>query len=232
MSAIVFENDTPKTVTESVYRRLRTDILWGRLPPEMPLKSDALRSHYQVGISPLREALSRLASEKLVVASGQKGFRVAPLGEDSISDISHTRLVIESAALRKSIKVGDVGWESRIVASHHALSRVPIPKSPGEEVEMWTRHHRVFHMALISACGSLWQMHFAGLLFDQAERFRIIRAKELSFYEDERDPAEEHQEILESVLDRDSPAALRALERHYKATMKIALAALGKFHNA
>lgn len=226
MSSVELESDAPKTVTESVYRRLRTDILWGRLAPGTPLKSDHLRKKYEVGISPLREALSRLASERLVTASGQRGFKVAPIDRDSICDISQTRLVIERAALTKSIEEGDVAWETRVVAAHHALSRVPIPRSPGEDAETWTRHHRTYHMALISACGSQWQMHIAGLLFDQAERFRIIRAKEISFHSDERDPAKEHQEILAAVLDRDVSKALVALEQHYKSTMKIAVNAL------
>ncbi|MEM7068873.1 MAG: FCD domain-containing protein [Pseudomonadota bacterium] len=220
------ESDAPKTVTEAVYRRVRTDILWGRLPPGTPLKSNDLRGRYEVGISPLREALSRLASERLVISSGQRGFRVAPIDEESICDISQTRLVIEHAALKKSIEEGDVDWETRVVATHHALSRVPIPRKPGQEAETWTRHHRAYHMALISACGSQWQMHIAGLLFDQAERFRIIRAKEISFKKDERDPAKEHHQILEAVLDRDVSSAVKALEQHYRSTMNVAIEAL------
>ena len=221
------ESDAPKTLTESVYRRIRTDILWGRLAPGTPLKSDALRQKYEVGISPLREALSRLASERLVISSCQRGFRVAPIDRESICDISQTRLVIEKAAITKSIEDGDVEWETKVVAAHHALSRVPIPNSPGEEAETWTRHHRAYHMALISACGSQWQMHIAGLLFDQAERFRIIREKELSYHEDKRTTVKEHQQKLDAVLDRNVTAAVTALEAHYNATMNVALAALG-----
>lgn len=232
MTVIDVDSDAPKTVTESVYRRIRTDILWGRLAPGTPLKSDALRQKYEVGISPLREALSRLASERLVISSGQRGFRVAPIDRESICDISHTRLVIEKAAITKSIEEGDVEWETKVVAAHYALSRVPIPNSPGEDAEIWTRHHRAYHMALISACGSQWQMHIAGLLFDQAERFRIIRAKVISSFEDERDPTKEHQQILSAVLDRNVAAAVSALESHYKVTMNVALAALGSKEDA
>ena len=84
----------PRTVTEATYQRLRQDIIWGRLPPDTPLRSDELRAAYAVGISPLREALSRLVAERLVTAIGQRGFRVAPLTPDDVMDVTETRLVI------------------------------------------------------------------------------------------------------------------------------------------
>jgi GntR family transcriptional regulator, carbon starvation induced regulator len=72
-------DDLPRTVAESIYQRLRQDILWGRFAPGSPLRSDELRSRYDVGISPLREALTRLTSERLVTSIGQRGFRIPPL---------------------------------------------------------------------------------------------------------------------------------------------------------
>jgi len=219
-------SDAPKTVAEAVYRRLRADILWGRLPPGAPLRSDELRKNYEVGVSPLREALSRLSSERLVTSSGQRGFKVAPITSDLIQDIFETRLVIERSALTRSIVEGKVDWETRVVASHHALSRIPLPASPGPDAENWTTKHRSFHMALISACGSQWQTYLSGLLFDQAERFRIVRVKDILAQQDDRDPAKEHQTIMQAALDRDIDAALQALEDHYNGTKKVALAAL------
>ncbi|MEC7760597.1 MAG: GntR family transcriptional regulator [Pseudomonadota bacterium] len=216
----------PKTIAEAVYRRLRSDIIWGVLAPGAPLRSDTLRKSYDAGISPLREALSRLASERLVISSGQRGFRVAPIGRADVIDIMETRLVIEGAALTTSIETGDVAWETRIVASYHTLSRVPFPKSQGPEAEVWTAHHKAFHMALLSASQSEWQNYLADLLFDQAERFRILRAVKIAEEPNPRDPAKEHQKILESVLDRDVKASLEALRAHYNVTKDMALEAL------
>ena len=217
--------DEPKTVTESVYRKLRSDIIWGVLAPGEPLRSDALRKTYDVGISPLREALSRLTSERLVVSSSQRGFRVAPMSAESVIDITETRLLIESDALRRSIETGNVEWESRVVAAHHALSRVPIPASQGSQAEVWTRRHKAFHMALLSACGSEWQLYLADLLFDQAERFRILRAVKTAAAGAQRDPAKEHQRIVDAVLDRDVARSIAALQKHYRVTMEMALEA-------
>jgi DNA-binding GntR family transcriptional regulator len=168
-------NGVPRTIAESIYRRLRQDILWCRFAPGAPLRSDQLRARYGVGISPLREALTRLASERLVTAVGQRGFRVAPLTAYDVEDTMATRLVIEGEALTRSIERGDIVWETSVVAAFHALSRNPIP-TPGQSTEVWAVAHRRFHLALLSACGSRWHMQLADLLFDQAERHRILRS--------------------------------------------------------
>lgn len=216
----------PRTVTEATYQRLRQDIIWGRLPPDAPLRSDELRAAYAVGISPLREALSRLVAERLVTAIGQRGFRVAPLTADDVMDVTETRLVIEKHALARSIRDGDVAWEREIVASFHTLSHGPFPLGPGPAMEPWVNFHRQFHMALIAACGSRWQIELASQLFDQAERHRAVRAKIVPEGKLKRDVAAEHQEIYEATLARNGKAAIAALERHYRTTAEHVLTAL------
>src|SRR5580700_3759218 len=119
----VATDDLPRTVAESTYQRLRQDILWGRFAPGSPLRSDELRARYDVGISPLREALTRLSSERLVTTVGQRGFRVAQLTAYDVEDTMATRLVIEGEALARSMERGDIAWETSVVAAFHALSR-------------------------------------------------------------------------------------------------------------
>lgn len=220
-------SDVPRTVAEAVYQRLREDIVWNRLPPNAALRSDELRATYGVGVSPLREALSRLVAEHLVTTVGQKGFRVAPVTAAGVVDIMETRLVIEKEALMRSLRGGDLAWETEVVASYHGLSRVAIPRGPGDDVESWARHHRRFHMSLLSACGSHWLFEFAKLLFDQAERHRAIRARLVPRPKLNRDIAAEHKKIFEAVLARDAKAAVSALDGHYRKTAEHVTAALG-----
>jgi GntR family transcriptional regulator, carbon starvation induced regulator len=219
-------SDAPKTVAEAIYQQLREDIVWIRLPPNAALRSDELRAGYGVGVSPLREALSRLVAEHLVTTVGQKGFRVAPVTAEGVVDVMETRLVIEREALMRSLRKGDIAWETEVVASYHVLSRVPIPRGPGDDAESWARHHRRFHMSLLSACGSHWLLELAKLLFDQAERHRAIRACLVARPKPSRGIAE-HKKIFEAVLARDAKAALSALEQHYRKTAEHVIAALG-----
>lgn len=222
------QNGLPRTIAESIYRRIRQDILWTYLPPGAPLRSDELRARYGVGVSPLREALTRLASERLVTAVGQRGFRVAPLTAYDVEDTLATRIVIEREALAHSIARGDIAWETAVVAAFHGLSRNPIPKAPGPATEGWAMCHRQFHMALLSACGSRWQMELAGLLFDQAERQRMLRVKFAPQQKLKRDTVREHKQIFDAALSRDVKAAVRALEKHYEATASQVVAVLSR----
>jgi GntR family transcriptional regulator, carbon starvation induced regulator len=218
----------PRTIAESIYHRLRQDILWGQFAPGAPLRSDKLRARYAVGVSPLREALMRLVSERLVTLVGQRGFSVAPLTVYDVEDTMETRLVIEREALTRSIERGDMAWETALVAAFHALSWHPIPKQPGSSTEVWALHHRRFHMALLSACGSRWHIELAGLLFDQAERHRVLRSNFGPSKKLKRDTVREHKQIFEATLARDVKAANRALERHYRETAEQVVSVLSR----
>jgi GntR family carbon starvation induced transcriptional regulator len=217
----------PKTIAEAVYRRFRQDILWGQLEPGAPLRSEQLKNAYNVGISPLREALSRLVSEQLVTLSGQRGFRVAPLTIEDVLDTMETRIVIESEALTRSMRQGGVPWETGIVSSFHTLSRCAIPDGPGEGAETWAMHHRAFHMSLLAGCGSRWLCHMAGSLFDQAERHRLLTIKE-PYDGVARDAAAEHRGIMEAALSRNVKAALAALDHHYRTTAEFVVEILSE----
>lgn len=223
--------DEPRTLTELTYRRIRSDIVWGILAPGSPLRSDELRSNYNVGVSPLREALTRLTAVRLVTSVGQRGFRVAPITAEDVLDVMETRLIIERAALAASIRHGDINWETQVVAAHHAMSRIAIPRSQVDTAATtWAEHHRAFHLTLLSACRSKWQMSLADLLFDQAERFRLVRATSVAPARLSRDVIDEHRQIVTATLDRDFDRAAEALEAHYRATTNEVLshiAALG-----
>jgi DNA-binding GntR family transcriptional regulator len=59
---------SPETIGESAYRRIRRDIIFGRLAPSQKLKLDVLRASYGASVSTLREILNRLCSEGFVIA--------------------------------------------------------------------------------------------------------------------------------------------------------------------
>ena len=72
--------ETGLTLGSSAYEAIRSDIMEGRFEPGAKLQFDALRQRYGIGISPIREALSRLHSEGWVArvcgfASGGYGYR-------------------------------------------------------------------------------------------------------------------------------------------------------------
>lgn len=93
--------------------------LWRRPSRKMP-------SFYGAGVIPLCEVLSRLAATGFVDSEGQKGFSVGRISAQEIRDITNTRLHIECRTLTLSISQGDVEWESRVLAAHYRLDRLPV----------------------------------------------------------------------------------------------------------
>src|SRR5690606_24569467 len=192
--------ETPHlTIGEATYLRLREDIIACRLLPGHKLRLETLREHYDVGISTLREILSRLANETFVLAEGQKGFVVAPATAQDLKEIADLRLLLESHALRLSIETGDLEWEGRVVAAHHKLATTEKRLLAGQEKHTvnWVRYDFAFHNALISACGSQALLALHASVFDRFLRYHMLAA---SFRG--QGVVDDHKTMFEMALDR------------------------------
>ncbi|WP_114946052.1 GntR family transcriptional regulator [Microvirga calopogonii] len=211
----------PSTVGESAYRKIRSDIIFGRLPPCKKLKLEGLKSDYGVSVSTLREILNRLQSERLVVAEGQKGFEVAPVSIPNLMEIAALRQLLECRALEQSFRAGDMDWEGRVVAAHHRLARMEERMADGDRsnTEEWKRYDWQFHQALISACGSKMLIDNHAAVFDKYLRYQMIALS----YRGEI-AAHEHALLLECALSRDSARACEVLTRHVAGGVEHALA--------
>ncbi|ARO13845.1 GntR family transcriptional regulator, carbon starvation induced regulator [Ketogulonicigenium robustum] len=216
------EQQNGLTVSENAYRRMRSDIIFGRLRPKQKLKLDGLRDSYGISISTLREILNRLSSEGLVVAEGQRGFEVAPVSVENLKEVAALRLLLEAHALKQSFAAGGVEWEGDVVASHHKLATLERRMAAGDmsQTELWKRYDWEFHQSLISACGSQVLMDTHAAIFDKYLRYQMIA---LSFRGDIA--ASEHRVLLEAALDRDSKTAREVLARHVQGGLEHALAA-------
>lgn len=210
-----------ETIGDNTYRRIRTDIIFGRLAPGQKLKLERLKDDYGASVSTLREILNRLSSEALVVAEGQRGFEVAPVSIENLKEIAALRLLLESHALEQSFAAGDMDWEGRVVSAHHKLSSMERRMKEGDrsQTELWKRYDWEFHQSLISACGSSVLMETHAAIFDKYLRYQMIA---LSFRGDIA--AKEHRKLLDCALDRDAATAVATLELHVKGGVEHALA--------
>jgi DNA-binding GntR family transcriptional regulator len=209
------------SVGEKAYRRIRADIVFGRLPPGRKLKLDSLKADYGPSVSTLREILSRLSSERLVLAEGQKGFEVAPVSVTNLKEIAALRQMLEGHALEQSFRSGDMEWEARVVAAHHRLARMEERMAQGDRsvTEQWKQYDWQFHQTLISACGSKMLVDTHAAVFDKYLRYQMLA---LSYRGDIA--AREHALLLECALNRDAAKAREVLSRHVAGGVEHALA--------
>jgi len=221
------EEDVPRSLTEAVFSHLRQDILTCRLAPNSRLKIGVLCERFGASLGAVREALSRLSSEGLVVSAPQRGYRVAPISPEDFADLTRTRIKIEGMALRDSIAHGDIAWEGNVVAALHQMSRLNVT-DPGSNMrinEDWAAAHADFHHALISACSSAWLLRLRQSLFDHSERYRLVA---LPYAASRRNLEGEHEALAEASVQRNTQRASRILTRHIREPARHVLQAFDK----
>ena len=208
----------PRTV--DLLERLRIDILHCRLKPGSRLIFRDLRERYGTGLSPLREALMRLTTDRLVVLEVNKGFCVAPISREEILEITDTWLDLESIAIRKAIAKGDDSWEGNILAKLHALSKRATSGPDGKLDPEWETRNAAFHESLCAACDSPMLMGFIHTMAQRYSRYLRLWARHA---ETGRDLVREHDEICKAVLNREADKAVVLIRDHRMATTKTLL---------
>lgn len=208
------------TLSERAAAVIERDIVSGTWEPGAKLGIQALAARYGIGATPVREGLSRLVSRGLVVALGQRGFRVASVSSADLTDITAVRTLIEAEALRKSIRDGGDEWEAGILSSLYRLRRAVErnPRMIREGTAEFDQLHRGFHRALLSACGSERLLAMHDDLYLQAYRYRRVMMRQA------HDPVEfidVHQELAEIVLARRSREAVKKLTAHLETTYNV-----------
>jgi DNA-binding GntR family transcriptional regulator len=210
------------TRTEQVYSALRAEILAGTLAPGTRLRLVELGERFSVSQSVVREALTRLAEQKIVDSLPQQGFRVASLTLADLTALTEARVHVESLVLRLAVQRGDVAWEAAVVAAHHQLSRAPQRLPGGEVNEQWLAVHEAFHAALLGGCGNDRLLHVAAGLRDAAALYRIWSVPLGHDYD--RDLDGEHTGLRDAALARDADAAADRLAWHIERTSSVLMA--------
>jgi DNA-binding GntR family transcriptional regulator len=207
----------PRTLASAIYARLRADIISGRCGSSERLLIGPLGKRFQVSLASVREALSRLVADGLVVAEDQRGFRVSALSMQDLTDVTNTRIELECLALRRSIARGGPAWEHGLMRAWHDLESVPYvsPDDRLRHTEAWSQMHGKFHAALVAACGLDWLLRFRATLYEQSERYRRLGQ---AINRGNRDVRSEHARIFAACIARDAETAASELATHFQHT--------------
>ncbi|MDP9895038.1 DNA-binding GntR family transcriptional regulator [Variovorax boronicumulans] len=223
------------SLAEQARRSLRRDITQGVLEPGQTLRLEFLKGRYGISFSPIREALTSLEGERLVVSSPSKGFKVAPLSEKEMWDAIETRILIDCEALRRSINNGDDAWEVQLVSAFYALKLAAKSSDVGrleqEAEELLELRHLEFHRSLIANCNSSWLKQLSAQFYVQTERYRLPNLHGANnpyacSKPHKRDVNKEHADLLAATVDRDSNMACALLAKHYRDTGNMIAAAI------
>lgn len=207
MSSIVVRN-----LSDQIVDLVRERILTGEVPPDLPIRQDALAAELGVSKIPLREAMARLEQEGLLRSQANRGFFVRSLSGEEAEEVYALRLKLEPdsvalAATRASAEERDVAVETL-----ETLDRVTF--AHGEGVGAF---NRAFHLALIRPSRQLLTTNLLERLQVLSERY--VRKHLEPLGRDER-ANEEHRKLLDAWLARDAEAVAALMRSHIGHTLE------------
>lgn len=202
------------TLTDKVAKQICQDILSGELKPNQKLVVADLKQKYNVGASPIREALIQLSWIKYVKLEPQKGCWVAPISKVELYDLYESLRFVSSVLLEKSILQGNESWELEILTEYHKLSRF---KFQGDSFHWkdWEERQEAFYTSLLKGCFSNNMLQFFDDIIRQIKRYRSVSLSYSPKNFDEMFQIEQHEKIMKLTLDKDFVGAKKQLEAYF-----------------
>lgn len=191
------------TKVDVAYQLLRDEIFQGTLPPSASLDQEAIAIRLGLSTTPVREALRRLESEKLVISRSHRDTVVAPVSLELLENTYAVRLSLDPMAVaHTAAKASDEQLAQ--------IERLCIPPTYTDPVtDLY--HNRALHRAIYAACGNPTLVEILDMLWDRSDRYRLIVLRTKSTAASAH---EEHEGIVRAVLARDPELAAELMGRH------------------
>ena len=193
-----------------MYDTLQREILTLELAPGTALDETQLAQRFSSSRSPVREALSRLAAQNLVVMLPNRSTVVAPL---TLSDFPR---YIEALDLSQRVctrLAAERRTEEQLSAMSAAADAFDRTLVPHDHLEMLTANKR-FHMAVAAAAHNRFLAAQYDALLDEGRRFMRLYFLHLEGARYPNPLAEDHHVMVEAIAARDADEAERLARVH------------------
>jgi DNA-binding GntR family transcriptional regulator len=200
---------------ESVYRRMRSDLLRGRIAPGQRVTEHWAAEHYRGSRTPVREACRRLAEEGLLAHRPRHGYWAPDVDWRELDELYEVRLALEVLSVRRAC--GGLGNRAGLPALRQSWCGEP--PAAGEEV---VYKDEAFHIGVARLGGN---RHTVTLLDGVNARIRLVRVYD--FLDEARIQAtvEQHLAILETIEERDADRAAALMYAHISESKRQVVAA-------
>ena len=207
------DDDSARSLPESLYNELREDILSGRYTRGSRLTEQSICDKYKVSRTPVREALSRLQSEGLIILEKNRGALISGLTSDDIDDLLDLKQTAEIIAIRRAI-------ENITKQDMQDLDEL------FEFMEFYTSKNDISRMITINSAFHKMIYHSTHNVFleRQLNRYQLY-IDELcpeNFYAVNylKDVLSEHRAIYDAIKRKDVHAGCEAIRAHLESTEK------------
>jgi DNA-binding GntR family transcriptional regulator len=193
-----------------VVARLRTAILNGRLKPGERLSENILARTMSVSRGPVREALSILEREGLIIVERNRGTFVARLSREDLDEVYSLRRLMEPLAVQLAVQRGEPAHfdaMQSVVDQMKEATRRGITGQESAEMDL------AFHTLIYQAAKHKRLLEFWKDLQPQIHILLLARTVADPDFRD-MGAAEQHQKILDAIRDKNEEAALQIMVPH------------------
>jgi DNA-binding GntR family transcriptional regulator len=209
------------TKTDHAYQNIRRQILSGELPPTMPLDQEAIAAALGLSTTPVREALRRLESERLVITRAHRDTVVAPLSLTMVEEVYAVRLSLDPLAVAFAASRLSSAESERLLA---VAQQQPHPSA---DKMAHLQHNRGLHREMYASCGNETLIEVLDGLWDMTDRYRMITLQDDDTVQSAQ---EEHGAIVRAVASNDPALAAELMREHVAESLRRIRGAGG--HNA
>jgi len=202
---------THHTKSDAIYEALRRMIIEGDLPAGAAIEEPVMMERLEVGRTPLREALQRLAEDELVRRRPNRGYFV---GEISPSDLLHIFEIREQLEILCARKGAERARPQDIAEYAAWLAEAKEGVAAGRLDRSWNlKMDERFHDILARASGNAYLPGATQRYFNLSVRILYLSHMDMALIRDEMP----NYDSMLSALERHDPAAAEAIMRSHMA---------------
>lgn len=189
---------------EVIFQALKDAITKGDIAEGEVLRQDHIARLFNVSRIPVREALTRLEEQGLVVGQRYRGAVVSALSTDEVREIFEFRALLEPEVIRLSVGRLSPAQLKQAAKYHEAFGREANPSR-------WNELNRNFHFCLYAEAGRPYYLQVIGAALNRVDRY--LRAQ-LVLTDGMERAKREHGAILDACVGRDIEQAASLTRRH------------------
>jgi len=208
------KNNTNKK--DEIYLSIRKKIISHELKPGQPLREEALASKYGVSRTPIREVLRRLESDGLVEIIPYKGIFVTELTLADIREILDIRLALESIAARRAA----INIEDEEIERLKDLADKFETAAKENDIELSFQADDRLHKIILIIADNNRLKEYLNKLLSQIYRIRFLSGNTPGRLDES---SQEHQDIINALIDRDPDSAEKMMKKHLRNTEELLL---------
>ena len=197
----------PPTAQEAVLTEIRRLLVTGELAPGAPVRQEAVAERLGVSRVPVREALKVLEGEGHVVYLPHRGYVVAELSVEDLTEVYRLRELLEAEAIRVAVPRLD---DATVTAIEHAARAVDAAGRRRDLVAM-TADNREFHFLLFDAAGMPRLSRTLRQLWDATDVYRSVY---FAGADNRARVKDDHAELVQALHARDVRRAVAAQKSH------------------